>query len=204
MGVGGALIMPATLSIITNVFPREERGKAIGIWAGMAAIGIGLGPLVGGLLLEWFAWSSVFLVNVPVALVALVAGCGSCPRAATPSPGRFDLPGALLSIGALVALVYGIIEAPERGWTDPLILGCFGGVAGARRRVRALGAAHRRPDARLWFFRNPRFSVGSAAISLAFFALFGSIFALTQFLQFAKGYSRWRPARRCCRSPSAS
>ena len=189
MGVGGALIMPATLSIITNVFPREERAKAIGVWAGTAAIGVGLGPLFGGLLLEYFDWSSVFLINVPVALVAFVAGMRLVPDSRDPDPGRFDVPGALLSIGALVALIYAVIEAPERGWLDPAILGAFGGAL-------ALGAAFvawelrtASPMLDLSLFRNPRFSIGSLSISLAFFSLFGAIFALTQFLQFAKDYS---------------
>src|SRR3954471_4869898 len=114
MGIGGALIMPATLSIISNVFPREERGKAIGIWAGMASVGIGLGPLFGGLLLEYFDWSSVFLLNVPIAFTAFGLGCWLVPESRDPEPGAFDLPGAALSISALGALVYGIIEAPER------------------------------------------------------------------------------------------
>src|SRR3954462_10880566 len=87
MGVGAALIMPATLSIITNVFPREERGKAIGIWAGMAAIGIGLGPLLGGLLLEWFDWSAVFIINVPVAAIAMLLGLRLVPESRDPKPG---------------------------------------------------------------------------------------------------------------------
>ena len=189
MGVGAALIMPATLSIITNVFPREERAKAIGIWAGMAAIGIGLGPLFGGLLLEWFSWTSVFLVNVPVTAVAILAGIALVPDSRDPQPGRFDLVGAGLSIAALVSLVYGVIEAPSNGWTSPLILSCFATAA-------VLIAAFARwelrtpdPMLNLSFFRNPRFSVASAAISIAFFSLFGSIFALTQYLQDAKGYS---------------
>ena len=189
MGVGGALIMPATLSILTNVFPREERGKAIGIWAGMAAIGIGLGPLLGGLLLEWFSWPSVFLVNVPVAAVAILAGTALIPESRDPSPGRFDIAGAGLSIAALVSLVYGVIEAPAHGWTSPLILTCFATAA-----LLVAAFVHwelRAPDPmlNLSFFRNPRFSVASAAIGIAFFSLFGSIFALTQFLQDAKGYS---------------
>ena len=189
MGVGGALIMPATLSILTNVFPREERGKAIGIWSGMAAIGIGLGPLLGGLLLEWFDWTSVFLVNVPVAAIALAAGIVLVPESRDPHPGRFDLLGATLSVGALVSLVYGVIEAPEQGWTNPMILGCFAVSA-------LLGAMFVRwelhtpaPMLDLSFFRNPRFTIGSASISIAFFSLFGAIFALTQFLQDAHGYS---------------
>jgi MFS family permease len=119
MGAGAALIMPATLSIISNVFPPEERGKAIGIWAGMASIGIGLGPLLGGLLLEWFDWSAVFIINVPVAAMAMLLGLKLVPESRDPNPGAFDLAGAGLSVAALVSLVYGIIEASNRGWTDP-------------------------------------------------------------------------------------
>jgi EmrB/QacA subfamily drug resistance transporter len=189
MGVGAALIMPATLSIITNVFPREERGKAIGIWAGMAAIGIGLGPLFGGLLLEWFSWTSVFLVNVPVTAVAVLAGVALVPESRDPHPGRFDLVGAGISIAALVALVYGVIEAPERGWTSPVILGCFATAAVLVTAFVRWELRTAEPMLNLSFFRNPRFSVASAAISVAFFSLFGSVFALTQYLQDAKGYS---------------
>jgi MFS transporter, DHA2 family, multidrug resistance protein len=189
MGVGAALIMPATLSIITNVFPREERAKAIGIWAGTAAIGVGLGPLFGGLLLEYFDWSSVFLVNVPVALVAFVAGIRYVPDSRDPNPGRFDVPGALLSIGALVALIYAVIEAPERGWLDPVILGASGGALALGAVFVAWELSSEEPMLDLSLFRNPRFSFGSLSVSLAFFSLFGGIFALTQFLQFAKDYS---------------
>src|SRR5689334_18971245 len=166
MGAGGALIMPATLSIISNVFPREERGKAIGVWAGMAAIGIGLGPLFGGLLLEYFDWSSVFLLNVPVAMTAFLLGMRLVPNSRDPKPGAFDLLGAGLSIGALVALVYAIIEAPERGWTDGRILGCFAaalvfGVTFVRWELRTPD-----PMLNLGFLRNPRFSVASMSIGI--------------------------------------
>ena len=181
MGVGGALIMPATLSIITNVFPREERAKAIGVWAGTAAIGVGLGPLFGGLLLEFF--------DVPVALVAFVAGMRVVPDSRDPNPGRFDVPGALLSIGALVALIYAVIEAPDKGWLDPAILGAFGGALALGVAFVAWELRTAAPMLDLSLFRNPRFSIGSLSISLAFFSLFGAIFALTQFLQFAKDYS---------------
>src|SRR5918995_2022121 len=129
MGIGGAMIMPATLSVIMDVFPREERGKAIGIWSAIAGVGIGLGPFVGGLLLEWFSWSSVFWLNVPIVAVALVAGFRLVPESRDPRPGAFDLPGAGLSVAMLVTLVYGIIEATPRGWTDPIVLGCFAGAA---------------------------------------------------------------------------
>jgi MFS transporter, DHA2 family, multidrug resistance protein len=189
MGIGGALIMPATLSIISNVFPREERGKAIAIWSAMAAAGIGLGPLMGGLLLEWFDWQSVFMVNVPVAAAALLLGFRLVPESRDPSPGTFDVPGAGLSIATLGSLVYSIIEAPERGWTDPIVLG---GLAAAV----VLGVAFvawelktDEPMLNLSFFRNRRFSVASMGLSLASFALFGAIFASTQFLQDAHGYS---------------
>src|ERR671914_418482 len=122
MGVGAALIMPATLSIIANVFPPEERGKAIGIWAALAAVGIGLGPLAGGLLLEWFDWWSVFLVNVPFALAALLLGIPWVPESRDPRPGSFDLTGAALSTAGFSVLVYALIEAPDEGWLSGLIL----------------------------------------------------------------------------------
>src|SRR5262245_53837442 len=189
MGVGAALIMPATLSIIANLFDGEERGKAIGIWAALAAVGIGLGPLAGGLLLEWFDWWSVFLVNVPVAAAALLLGIRYVPESRDPRPGSFDVLGAALSTAGFSILVYAIIEAPERGWTSGLVLGSLGASSVL------LGAFlwwERRADQPmldLGFFRNARFSVGTAAVSVAFFALLGGIFALTQYLQFAHGYS---------------
>jgi EmrB/QacA subfamily drug resistance transporter len=189
MGVGGALIMPATLSIITNVFPREERAKAIGIWAGTASIGVGLGPLFGGLLLEYFDWYSVFLINVPVALVAFLAGMRFVPESRDPNPGRFDALGAVLSAAALVTLIYAVIEAPEKGWLDPITLGAFGGALALAAAFAACELRTVSPMLDLRLFRNPRFSVASLSMSLAFFSLFGAIFGLTQFLQFAKDYS---------------
>ena len=189
MGVGAALIMPATLSIIANLFTGAERGKAIAIWAALAAVGIGLGPLTGGLLLEWFDWSSIFMVNVPFAVAALLLGIRYVPESRDPRPGSFDLPGAALSTAGFSVLVYAIIEAPEQGWTSGLILGLLAAS------VALLGAFlwwERRiaePMLDLGFFRSARFSVGTAAVSIAFFALLGGIFALTQYLQFAHGYS---------------
>ena len=123
MGVGAALIMPATLSIIANVFKDAERGKAIAIWAALAAVGIGLGPLAGGLLLEWFDWWSVFLVNVPFAAVALLLAIRYVPESRDPRPGSFDLLGAVLSTVGFSILVYAIIEAPEQGWSSGPVLG---------------------------------------------------------------------------------
>ena len=189
MGIGGALIMPATLSIITNVFPANERGKAIGVWAGTAGLGVALGPLTGGFLLEHFYWGSIFLVNLPVVVIGLLAGFFLIPTSKDPSAPRLDIPGAVLSIAGLSALLYGIIEAPSNGWTDSLILGSF-----------ALGVVligtfvwwemrtdHPMLDVR--FFKNLRFSAASSGITLLFFALFGSVFLLTQYLQFSLHFS---------------
>ena len=189
MGVGGALIMPSTLSVIANVFPPRERAKAITVWAGVSGLGVGLGPLVGGLLIENFEWSSVFLLNVPIVMVGLVLGLVLVPESRDPSGARLDLPGAVLSIGAVSALVYGIIEAPSAGWTAPEILASFAvaivlGIAFAWRETHTS-----EPMLELSLFRNPRFTAGAGAIALTFFAMFGVIFGLTQFLQFVLGKS---------------
>jgi EmrB/QacA subfamily drug resistance transporter len=189
MGIGGAMIMPATLSVIMDVFPREERGKAIGIWSAIAGVGIGLGPFIGGLLLELSSWSAVFWLNVPIVVIALVAGLRLVPESRDPAPGAFDLRGAALSIAMLVTLVYGIIEATPRGWTDPLVLGCF---SAAALLACAFVAWERRipaPMLPLGFFRDPRFTVASVSVGLVFFAMLGSVFAFTQYLQFAHGFS---------------
>jgi len=189
MGVGAALIMPATLSIIANIFTGGERGKAIAIWAALAAVGIGLGPLAGGLLLEWFDWWSVFLVNVPFAAVALLLGIRYLPESRDPRPGSFDLLGAALSTAGFSILVYAIIEAPEKGWFSGPVLGSL--VASVVLLSAFLWWERRidEPMLDLGFFRSRRFSVGTAAVSVAFFALLGAIFALTQYLQFVHGYS---------------
>jgi EmrB/QacA subfamily drug resistance transporter len=188
MGIGGAFIMPATLSIITNLFPSNERGKAIGIWAGAAGLGV-LGPLVGGFLLAHFYWGSVFLVNVPVVVIGLLAGVILIPTSKDPTTPPLDPVGALLSISGLTALLYAIIEAPEAGWTDGIILLAFaaGGILLAG--FLAWEARSPHPMLNLGFFKNPRFSAASGAVALIFFAMFGSIFLLTQYFQFVLGYS---------------
>ena len=189
MGVGGALIMPATLSLIIHVFPREERGKAISIWAGVSGAAIGLGPLIGGILLEYFWWGSVFLVNVPIVITALIAGRILIPESRDPHPAPIDIAGAVLSIAAVSALLFGIIEAPARGWIDTLVLASF--IAAIILAI-AFFLWERRidhPMLDLDLFRNARFSAGSGAIMLAFFALFGTVFLLTQYLQFVHGYT---------------
>jgi MFS family permease len=129
MGFGGAFMMPATLSVLTHVFPAEERAQAIGIWAAVAGLGIALGPVAGGWLLERFEWSAVFWVNVPVVIAALGLGRVLVPETRDPAAARLDLPGALISIAGLTVLVGTIIEAPERGWSDGPVLAGFGGAA---------------------------------------------------------------------------
>jgi MFS transporter, DHA2 family, multidrug resistance protein len=189
MGVGGAMIMPATLSIITNVFTlRRERAQAIAIWSATAGAAVAIGPVTGGWLLEHFWWGSVFLVNVPVVVVALVLGQLFVPTSRDPAAPPVDVPGALLSIAGLVVLVWAIIEGPG-GWTDPEILGGF---ALAAVLIGAFVLWERRtrfPMLDVSFFRNPRFSAASGAIMLTFFAMFGSLFLLTQFLQSILGYT---------------
>ena len=118
MGIGGALIMPTTLSIITNVFPAEERAKAIGIWAAVAGIGVGIGPASGGWLLEQFDWTAVFLINVPIAAAALLAIPKLVPDSKDPEQSRLDPIGAVLSTVGLGILTAAIIQAPDWGWTD--------------------------------------------------------------------------------------
>jgi EmrB/QacA subfamily drug resistance transporter len=189
MGIGAALIMPATLSIITNIFPPTERGRAIGAWAGVAGLGIVVGPVVGGWLLEHFWWGSVFLVNLPVVALAMLAGWPLVPNSRDPDATPLDPTGAALSITGLVALVYGIIQAPEDGWTAPPILAAFGVAAVLSVAFVWWERRTEHPMLRIQFFRNPRFSAASGAIAMAFFALFGSVFLLTQHLQFVLGYT---------------
>ena len=189
MGIGGAFIMPATLSIITNLFPAGERGKAIGAWAGVAGLGGALGPLTGGFLVEHFYWGSVFLVNVPIVVVGLVAGFVLIPTSKDLSNPRLDPFGAFLSIAGLTGVLYAIIEGPAKGWTSPEIV--VPGTAGVvLLLVFAWWESYTdHPMLDVSFFKKPRFTAASASITLVFFAMFGSLFLLTQYFQFVLGYS---------------
>src|SRR4051812_13084997 len=119
MGLGAAAVMPSTLSIIANVFDPRERGRAIGVWAGAVGLGVAIGPIVGGLLLEHFWWGSVFLINVPIALAGVVLVMLLVPESRDPRPGRIDIVGVLLSIVGLTLLTYGVIQGGENGFGDP-------------------------------------------------------------------------------------
>jgi len=189
MGIGGALIMPATLSIITNVFPPADRAKAIGIWAGTAGLGGALGPLTGGFLVTHFYWGSVFLVNVPIVVLGLIAGVFLIPTSKDPSSPRLDPIGAVLSIVGLALVLYAIIEAPVKGWTsaESLVVGSIGLAVCIAFVVWEARSAH--PMLDISFFRKPRFTAAAMAITLVFFAMFGSLFLQTQYSQFVLGYS---------------
>ena len=189
MGVGAAFIMPATLSIITNVFPARERGKAIGVWAATAGVGAALGPLAGGFLLEHFYWGSVFLVNLPIVAVGLVAGFFLIPDSKDPAAPRLDPLGAVLSMVGLATVLFAVIEAPKNGWTDPTTVAAFLVGAGLLGGFAWWELHCDHPMLDFNFFRNPRFSAASAAITLTFLAMFGSVFILSQYLQFVLGYT---------------
>ena len=184
MGAGAAFVMPATLSLLISVFSdARERTMAIGIWAATAGLGVALGPVVGGYLLDSFWWGSIFLVNVPLTAVALVAGRRLLPESRDRVARRIDWRGAGLSGAGLVALVWAFIEAPSKGWTSPTILAAFGVAAVVLGAFMAWELRTREPMLDIRLFRNPRFSGASAAITLVFFSMFGSIFFLTQYLQ---------------------
>ena len=190
MGAGAAFIMPATLSLLISVFPDErERATAVGIWAATAGLGVALGPVAGGFLLDNFSWGSIFLVNVPLCVAAIVVGRRAIPESRNADAGRLDWAGAALSAAGLIALVYAVIEAPVEGWTSPPVIAAavialvlLGGFVRRQRRIAE-------PLLDLSLFRNPRFSAASTAVMVLFFALFGFLFLSTQYLQFVLGFS---------------
>ena len=189
MGVGGALIFPATLALLVNVFtdPRQ-RSIAIGIWAATSGLAIALGPVSGGLLLEHFWWGSVFLVNVPVIAIAMLTIARYVPTSRDTTVHRFDPLGVLLSIGGVSVLVWAVIEGPHHGWTSTESIVAFSLAA-------VLLVAFVRWELRIdhpmldvTVFRNLRFTAGSISVTFAFFALMGFIFMVTQYFQFVRGY----------------
>jgi EmrB/QacA subfamily drug resistance transporter len=190
LGIGAALIMPATLSILVNVFTDPaERSKAIAYWSLMNATGGFIGPVVGGLLLRAFWWGSIFLVNVPVVVVALLAGSVLVPESRDPEVTPFDLPGAVLSTAALVSLLWGIIEGPARGWGSPVVLAGFlaAFLLGCGFLIRE--ATARYPMVDLSTFASPQLSAAAVAMTVAFLAMTGTMFLVTQSLQLVKGYT---------------
>src|SRR5437763_11991456 len=189
MGIGGAFVMPATLSILTNVFPVHERARAIAIWAGVAGAGGAIGPITSGYLLAHFHWGSVFFINLPVVATALIAGKFLVPTSRDPRRVPLDPVGAVLTIVGLASLLYGIIEAPIRGWGDARTIAAFvfAVVVLAQFAIWELRNSHPMLDLR--FFKRMSFTGGAAAITLVFFGMFGMFFLMTQYLQFVHGWT---------------
>ena len=190
MGVGAAVIFPATLALITNIFTQPaQRAKAIGLWAAMVGVGVAVGPISGGWLLEHFDWGSIFLVNLPIAAVAVIGGWLFIPTSRDPATPPIDVVGLILSAVGVTALVYTIIEAPNYGWTSGHTIAGFA-VAAVVVAVFIWWEQRRaHPMLDLSVFRDRRFSGGSLAITAGFLTLFGFIFVITQYFQFIKGYS---------------
>ena len=190
MGIGAAFVFPATLSIITNVFPdRTERATAIGAWGATAGLAVAVGPITGGALLGSFWWGSIFLAMVPLAAAALVLVAMLVPTSKDPATPPLDKRGFLLSILGLGVLVYTIIEAPGRGWMTARTLGGFAVAAAILITFVAIERRTVHPMLDVSLFNNLRFSAASGAVAVAFFALFGFLFLATQYFQFGKGYS---------------
>ena len=188
MGVGAAGIMPTTLSVITNIFPEDERPKAIAAWAAVAGMGIAIGPIVGGWMIEHFDWNAMFLFNLPAVVVLIGAALVLVPESRDPEAPRLDWRGCLLSFTGLSGVVWALIEAPDRGWTDATIVGAgAGGLA-------VLGAFiwwERRcaqPMLDVSVFRNLRFSAASLSVTFVYFALMGVMYFLTSYLQSVLGH----------------
>ncbi len=190
IGLGAAVIFPATLSILTNVFTeRSERAKAIGMWGAMTGVGVAAGPICGGWLLEHFWWGSVFAALVPVAAVVAVMTALWVPSSRDPETPPLDLVGLTMSTAAIGTLVFTIIEAPEVGWLTGRTLASFAIVA-ALLTVFVRWERHvAQPMLDVDLFRNLRFTAASGSVTISFFALFGFIFMVTQYFQFLKGYS---------------
>src|SRR5687767_7042815 len=190
IGLGAAVIFPATLSILTNVFTeRSERAKAIGLWGAMTGVGVAAGPITGGWLLEHFWWGSVFVAVVPVAAVVAALTVRWVPSSRDPNTPRLDLLGLALSTAVIGMLVFTIIEAPEVGWLTVRTLASFAVVAGLLVVFVRWERWVTEPMLDVDPFRNLRFTAASGSVTVSFFALFGFIFMVTQYFQFLKGYS---------------
>ncbi|MDC2952941.1 MFS transporter [Streptomyces gilvifuscus] len=190
MALGAAFVMPATLAVLMNVFEREEQPKAIGIWAGGVGLAIAIGPITGGVLLDHFWWGSVFLINVPIVLLALALMVWLVPDSRDPRPGRLDPVGVVLSVVGLVLLVYGIIKGGELAdFTDPQVLATIGAGVLILAAFVVFEKRSDHPSLDVSYFKNKVFSAAMAAIALVFFALMGVTFFSVFYTQSVRGYS---------------
>jgi EmrB/QacA subfamily drug resistance transporter len=188
LGAGAAVIMPTTLATIAVLFEPGERGRALSIVVMGMGAGIPLGPILGGYLLEHFWWGSIFLINVPIIVVAMIAIALVLPESRDPAPPRPDLLGGLLSIIGLLAFVYGTIEAPGRGWGDPVVLTALGSAIVILAAFVWWELRTRQPMIDLQLFRGRQFLWGNINATLVSFALFGLLFVVPIYLQFVLGY----------------
>ncbi len=190
MGVGAAMMFPATLAILVNVFTvAKERAAAIAVWAATAGLAVALGPVTGGWLLEHFWWGSVLMINVPVVVVALVLIAVFVPNSRDVTIERFDPLGTVLSIAAIVTLVWAVIEGPVHGWASVTSIVAFGLAAVLLGSFIAWERHTDHPMLDVSVFSNMRFTAGSVSVTFAFFALMGFVFLVTQYFQFVRGYS---------------
>jgi EmrB/QacA subfamily drug resistance transporter len=189
MGVGAAMVFPATLSLLTNVFTeREERALAIGLWGAITGAAIALGPIVGGWLLQVFDWRSIFFAMTPIAAAAGILVLAYVPTSRDPHAPRIDRAGFALSTATVALLVYTIIEAPNHGWGSARTLGSFALTAALAGAFVIWERRLEEPMLDLSLFGNPRFTAASVSVAISFFALSGFIFLVTQYFQFLKGY----------------
>src|SRR5271155_3420087 len=190
MGIGAAGIFPTTLALITNIFTDPfRRAKAIGLWAAMVGVGVAAGPMAGGWLLEHFSWGSIFLVNVPVAAMAIVGGILFVPTSRDPAAPKVDVPGLILSSVGVTALIYTVIESPQWGWGSGQTVAGFGIATIVLAAFARWEWRSSHPMLAVSVFANRRFSGGSLAVTAGFLTLFGFIFVITQYFQFIKSYS---------------
>ncbi|MBN1685670.1 MAG: MFS transporter [Spirochaetales bacterium] len=188
-GIGAAMLLPTTLAIVRTIFADEERGKAIGIWAGLNSIGIALGPIIGGALVDGFSWNSVFFFSIPVAAVAICAGIVLLPKGRSRNDSPLDVLGSILATAAITALVFGLIRGGDRGWSDAGVIAALaGGIAGSAVFV-IWESRCKNPILNLRFFKNRNFSSGVGAVFIMSLALVGISFTLTLLMQFVRGYS---------------
>lgn len=189
MGIGAALLFPATLAILVNVFTEpKERAAAISVWAATAGIAVAVGPVTGGFLLEHFWWGSVLMINVPIVAIAIFAIGRIVPTSRDTTIHRFDPLGTVLSIAGIGVLVWAVIEGPEHGWASATSLGAFALAAALIAGFVAWERHIDHPMLDVRVFSNMRFTAGSLAVTFAFFALFGFVFVVTQYFQFVRGY----------------
>lgn len=189
-GIGAAALSPASLALLTAAYPvPQERMKAIGLWAGFSGIGLAAGPVAGGVLTEAFGWPAIFLVNLPIGVVLLLAGLRHLGESRNPNAPAIDIPGTVLSVLAVGSLTYGLIEGGTRGWTSPVILGSFAAAVILLAAFIAVEARRRAPMLPLRLFGQRLFTVSNTAMVVVGFALMGSSFFFSQFFVYVQGSS---------------